>query len=252
MKYLKPISTLTLALVLIFVAVVSLNPQSVDAKKAPSGGKKSNNSFARDSENGKCKKINGYCVTFSTHGCGNFYIDGRHYGGSRSCQILHIKCPPVIPPTGGSGGGGGITHVTGGGSATSTSTGTSTTTTTTLTHNCTPGVDCLAGDLGAIIGKTLVSPAYAGRNTHSCPLSWVTGAEATSTKITCTLDTGPNRTLVNVPNDPIHNGYPNGYPLPVGKYTLSCTRTTGTGADVSSEKMDREVECKKNPAFTEY
>lgn len=231
------------------------------------GGRKSNNRFAKNSLSGNCKKINGKCVVFSTHGCGNFYIGGYHFGGGKACSILHIHCP--TNPPGGGGGGGTVKRVTSGDN-TKIINATTTATSTKLIRDCTPGVSCPADDLGGIIEQALVTPAFASQNNRTCPLFWVTGRESADSKIKCTLDIGAGRSIVDVPNNPITDGYKDGYPLPIGKYTLVCVRTTGyddneigkdeDGSEVvlattrktDIQKQERVLECKQNPAFREF
>lgn len=248
----------------------STKKSSSSSNNKNDGGRKSNNSYAKKSLSGDCKKINGKCTVFSKSGCGNFYIGGRHYGGSKACRILRKNCPSNPPQAGGNTTGTTGRVTSGRTSTTRTATTTTSATASELTRDCTPGVSCPADDLGGIIEQALVTPAYAGQNNKSCPLFWVTGREDADSKIKCTLDVGAGRAIVDVPNDPIANGYEKGYPLPIGKYTLVCVRTTGydeneievdedgvetilsTTRKTDVEKMEKVLECKQNPAFREF
>lgn len=239
----------------------SSKPKKSSDSKLPSGGKKSNNSYAKKSLSGNCKKVGKYCVTFSKSGCGNFYIKGRHYGGSQSCRILGKKCDN------GGGGGNNNTVVTRTVNVKTTATTTKQVATSTLQRECTPGVDCPQDDLGPIIRQTLVTPAYAAKNSNTCPLFWVAGEQTKDSTIKCTL-VFPDGTKNDVPTDPLANGYESGYPLPVGKSTLVCLRSTtydenvmgekngkevilSTTKKVDAESQEKVVECKQNPAVRE-
>ncbi len=215
--------------------------------KAPSGGKKSNNSYAKKSLSGDCKKVAGKCVTFSKSGCGNFYIKGRHYGGSQSCRILKKNCsrPNTVVTR---------TPVRRTINVNSTATTTKQFATSTLERECTPGVDCPIDELGPVLRHCVVTPAFAGKNTNTCPFFWVAGNQTEDSNIKCKLVT-PNGSEVDVPTEPLTNGYENGYPIPTGKSTLVCVRTTKVVEDGVERSevvnQDHVVECKPNPAVRE-
>lgn len=201
------------------------------------------NSYARRSRTGDCQNVGGRCVVFSSNSCNNFYINGRHYGGSRSCQILGRDCPPAddgTTPTegdpndpnnpGGGPGGDPIPEPRGvirvariirdlNGQEIGQEEVTE------LRRECTPGVDCPADELGPILRHCVVTPAYSAKNTNTCPFFWVAGTQNDSSSITCKL-VGPTGAEVDVPTDPLTGGYTNGYPIPVGRSVLKCVRKT--------------------------
>jgi hypothetical protein len=240
----------------------SKKPNSAKKLAKANGAHKSNNKYAKASKSGHCKKVGGKCVTFSKGACGNFYIGGYHFGGKKACSVLGIRCGRK------GGSGGAVTRVVSRSVSVTASSATSTASST-LTRSCTPGVTCPDEDLGEILEQTLVTPGFAAKNTKTCPLFWVTGRENADSKIKCSIDAGPNRTTVALPNNPITGGYENGFPLPIGKYTMVCVRTSKyldkeIGIDaagnevvlsskpkVDNETLERVVECKQNPAFRE-
>lgn len=233
--------------------------------KAPAGGKKSNNKYAQKSLSGDCKKVAGKCVVFSKSGCGNFYIKGRHYGGSQACKILKKNCNNS---TGNNNNNSQITVTrTIDLNNNATSSVNNMATSSLLRRECTPGVDCPDGDLGPIIRQTLVTPAFASRNSKTCPLFWVSGEQTKDSTIKCTL-VYPDGTRNDVPTDPMANGYDSGYPLPIGKSILVCLRSTtyqeevlgnqngqevvlSTKEKVETETQQKVVECKQNPSVRE-
>ncbi len=233
----------------------------------PAGGSYRPNSFGTKSLTGHCKNIHGYCVAFSSHGCGNFYIKGYHYGGSRACSILGVHCGSGRRSTGGSGSSarpasfGGVTRSTSHRTTTVRSTTSTATLTTSFARSCTPGTGpdaCPADDLGDIITGFYLNPSYANSKTNTCPLFWVPGKENANAKITCKLET--NGVESPLPKTPAAAGYPNGFPVSPGKHRLICTRTytdvvdDGDGTSHEEyEDFDQEalVNCRAYPQIRE-
>jgi hypothetical protein len=215
----------------------------------PPGGHKDSNHYAQDSKSGHCKKVHGYCVTFSKGGCGNFYIKGYHYGGSKACQLLG-RCGSHHG--GGGNGNGNVSSVnfsgtsrTGVSRTATSSTGTAiNTVTSVLTRSCTPGATganaCPADSLGSVILSFNLNPSYANSKTNTCPLFWVPGKETPTAKIICSIES--NGVETDVPTDPKKEGYPNGFPVPPGKHTLTCTRMLVTTVTDASGSHDEEVD----------
>lgn len=181
------------------------------SKGTPSGGKKSNNGYAKANLSGNCKKVNGYCVTFSKNNCHNFYINGRHYGGSQSCRILDTRCgggskkttksnpPPSNPPPSGGGnppaGCPAGTYLCNGACIP-------------LSQQCNPGnpnynafvpnPDIPLGEGGPVRLKNLVSVPPVGNNGYSCRIVWKEAFESYDDETHCTF-LGPN---VSISFDP--------------------------------------------------
>ncbi len=125
------------------------------------------------------------------------------------------------------------------------------------------GDSCPQPDPGAEIkaNSAVVTPAFAARQTGTCPLYWVAGNETADSKITCTLER-VGGTKVTVPNNPVSEGYPNGYPISVGRYTLECKRENPTKTPENAEmistkqpfdgRMTKKIlECKPIPSVVE-
>ena len=221
----------------------------------PHGGSWRPNSYGKASLEGKCKHVGKYCVTFSKNSCGNFYVNGYHFGGSQARCVLYGKCPTK------NGGGGNPRPPV------YTTTGTrppvvkvvTKVGTSSLEVECTPSVDCPdEEDLGDIIQSFSVNPSISNTRTNTCPLFWLPGQESGKSKITCKVYTGS--TSKDVPKSPRTEGFPDGYPIPVGRHELVCVRTTvnrdvGTDDSVtvstSTEESRAQVECKQNPAIRE-
>ena len=234
----------------------------------PPGGQYRPNSFGKESLNGDCKKVGGYCVAFSTHSCGNFYINGYHYGGSHACSILGVNCSNTKkdnnrggPSDGANVNFNGTQHTVVTSTAVRSSSASTSTVTSILTRSCTPGAGidaCPPDDLGDIITNFYLNPSYANSETNTCPLFWTPGKETTTSKIICTLDT--NGVATTVPTDLKSTGYVNGYPVAPGKHTLICARqlvktlTDANGDpydDVSVTEQEAQFNCRAYPQIRE-
>jgi len=268
MKYLKKIYIALFVLIAfgLIVSVVETTPayaKSGHHGSRPPGGHKDNNHYAKMSKTGKCEKIHGYCVTFSTGGCGNYYINGWHYSGKTACEVLGV-CKKHTPNYGGGGGNNvtftGTKHTVTTHTTIASSTSGTTTVTSVLTRSCTPGTGinaCPPDDLGVIMTNFFLNPSYANSKTKTCPLFWTPGKEDATSKIVCKLET--NGIEVDVPKDPKTEGYANGFPIAPGKHTLTCKReivktvtdASGIHDDVSSTEQSAQFNCRAYPEIKE-
>lgn len=88
---------------------------------------------------------------------------------------------------------------------------------------CTQGTSCPGDELGkpTLEKSVAVNPAYADSKTNTCPLFWTPGRENSQSIVACKLITnGVSKDL------PKNGSNKNTFQIPVGKHTLSCTRTT--------------------------
>jgi hypothetical protein len=223
----------------------SSKPSSSNKKSSsstPRGGTASNNKYAKKSLSGDCKKVAGKCVVFSKSGCNNFYINGRHYGGSKSCSILKRNCPrPVQPPV--------VrrpnpsTPITNPNRPVVADTNRAADDTDVPMNTCTPGVDCPPGDLGPVITQSTVSPIFAN-DRNQCTLNWVATTNSPDVRVLCTLKSNGGATTTASTSPSI---------IPVGTTVLNCRREIQNADDqwVLYDQDSKEVGCRQNPAFIE-
>ncbi len=218
------------------------------SSQRPAGGHKDNNSYAKDSKSGRCKKVRGHCVTFSKGGCGNFYIDGYHYGGSKACKILGRCSNPRVGATPINLGGTNRTLVNR--TVLASSTYSTSTLTSVLTRSCTPGAavnGCPADTLGDIMTNFYLNPSYGNSKTNTCPLFWTPGRETADAKIVCMIES--NGVETEVPTDPKAEGFPDGFPVQPGKFKLSCTRVLTLNITDASGTHQESVETEQSANF---
>lgn len=92
---------------------------------------------------------------------------------------------------------------------------------------CTQGKTCPGDELGSVVlGKSiLVNPGYADARTKTCPLLWTPGKSNELSLIECKLISNNITKNITNPIKDVSTGK-NKFMIPVGKHTLSCTRTT--------------------------
>ncbi len=212
------------------------------SSSTPKGGTASNNKYAKKSKSGDCKKVAGKCVVFSKSGCGNFYINGRHYGGSKSCSILKRNCPrPVEPPV--------VRRPNPSTPITNSNRPVMDDADRTIDDDgkpmttCTPGVDCPPGDLGPVISQSTVSPIFAN-DKNQCTLNWVATTNSPDVRVLCTLKSNGGATTTASTSPSM---------IPVGTTVLNCRREIQNADDewVLYDQDSKEVGCRQNPAFIE-
>lgn len=208
-------------------------------KGVPKGGQWRPNSYGKSSLSGKCKKIGKKCVTFSKSGCGNFYIKGYHFGGSKQCAVLGIHC------------GGKKKKKTEKHGCTTCGSGTTPAPTPQpmpiQAEQCQTDECEEQFEFEPVIDNVTVSPALVEPG-QKCNIKWDLGGGlgyedeggnwVETVPIVCTIKRSGGTTT------PVASSESEGYPVSPGTYTLTCTR----GAEVETET----VACKEKPNFQEF